>query len=158
MSAPANLQSAVGVTVSCSKTVAESDVMLFDGITGDFSANHVDEAAMTQTRYGGRIAHGALLVGYMSRASTMIADRCGDLAASHYPVSLGYDHVRFLAAVMIGDTITVRYTVTGADVEKSRTIAAVELANQRRETCAVATHIMTWLPRGTDDRMHGETQ
>lgn len=155
MRAPAGLQSAVGATVSCSKTVAESDVMLFAGITGDFSANHVDEAAMARTRYGGRIAHGALLVGYMSRASTLIVDVCGSLAASHYPVSLGYDHVRFLAAVRIGDTITVRYAVTSIDAEKSRTIASVELANQRGEICAVATHIMTWLPREAHERTHG---
>jgi acyl dehydratase len=138
---------ALGQSVSCAKTVGESDVYLFAGITGDLSPNHVDEQAMSQTPYGHRIAHGALLVGYMSRASTMICDKCTALMASHLPVSLGYDRVRFLKAVLIGDTITIGYTVTSADAEKMRTLADVQVKNQRGETCAVATHIMRWIPR-----------
>lgn len=138
---------AVGAEVTCSKTVSESDVYLFAGITGDFSPNHLDEAAMAKTEYGGRIAHGALLVGYMSRASTLIGDRCPALMAEHYPVSLGYDRIRFLAAVRIGDTITIRYRMENADAEKMRTIAAITLHNQSDVCCAVATHIMRWLKR-----------
>ena len=139
---------ALGQTISCSKTVGESDVYLFAGITGDLSPNHVDEQAMSQTVYGHRIAHGALLVGYMSRASTMICDKCEDLMASHLPVSLGYDKVRFLKAVLIGDTITIGYTIASADAEKMRTLADVTVTNQKGETCAVATHIIRWIPRG----------
>ena len=60
----------VGKKVEVYKTVGETDIYLFAGITGDFARNHVDEEFMRRTRYGGRIAHGALLVGYMSRAST----------------------------------------------------------------------------------------
>ena len=64
----------VGDSVSFAKTVGESDVYLFAGITGDFSPDHIDEEAMRETPYGGRIAHGALLVGYMSTASTRILE------------------------------------------------------------------------------------
>lgn len=138
---------AVGQKVSCAKTVGESDVYLFAGITGDLSPNHVDEQAMSQTVYGHRIAHGALLVGYMSRASTMICDKCPELMAGHFPVSLGYDKVRFLKAVLIGDTITIDYTISTADAEKMRTLAEVQVRNQRGEICAVATHIMRWIAR-----------
>jgi 3-hydroxybutyryl-CoA dehydratase len=138
---------AVGTTVTCSKTVGETDVYLFAGITGDFSPNHVDEAAMAGTQYGGRIAHGALLVGYMSRASTLLADQCEALMRAHYPVSLGYDRIRFLEAVKIGDTITVTYRVETADPERMRTVAAVTIHNQAGTCCAVATHIMRWLRR-----------
>lgn len=138
---------AVGQEVSCSKTVGESDVYLFAGITGDLSDNHVNEAAMASTPYGHRIAHGALLVGYMSRASTLIQDKCPGLMATHFPVSLGYDRVRFIKAVLIGDTITVSYAITGSDPSKSRTNAAVTVANQTGEMCAVATHIMQWIAR-----------
>ncbi len=137
----------VGKTVSCAKTVGESDVYLFAGITGDLSPNHVDEAAMSKTKYGHRIAHGALLVGYMSRASTMICDQCGPLMATHFPVSLGYDRVRFLDAVLIGDTISITYTITNADAGKFRTMATVEVRNQKGILCAVATHIMRWIGR-----------
>jgi len=142
-------EATIGASVTCSKTVGESDVYLFAGITGDLSPNHVDEAAMAATRYGGRIAHGALLVGYMSRASTMIGDKCEALMREYYPVSLGYDRVRFLEAVKIGDTITVTYHIVSADPERMRTVAAVSLANQSGTVCAVASHIMRWLKRET---------
>lgn len=142
-------EAAIGQTVSCAKTVGESDVYLFAGITGDLSPNHVDEAAMSQTPYGHRIAHGALLVGYMSRASTIICDKCDQLMVTHLPVSLGYDRVRFLKAVLIGDTVTITYRITAADDVKERTLAEVEVHNQHRELCAVATHIMRWVPRAS---------
>ena len=138
----------VGKTISCAKTVGESDVYLFAGITGDLSPNHVDEEAMRKTAYGHRIAHGALLVGYMSRASTMICDQCGPLMAQYLPVSLGYDKVRFLNAVLIGDTITITYTITTVEAAKLRTLANVEVRNQDGVLCAVATHIMRWIARG----------
>ena len=145
--AASRLEGSIGSQVSCSKTVAESDVLLFAGITGDFSPNHIDEEAMAKTAYGGRIAHGALLVGYMSRASTLIGDRCPELMATHYPVSLGYDRVRFLKGVRIGDTVTINYVIADTDSAKSRTIANVEMKNQRDELVAAATHIMTWISR-----------
>lgn len=138
---------ALGQQVSCTKTVSESDVYLFAGITGDFSPNHVDEVAMAKTDYGGRIAHGALLVGYMSRASTLIAERLPTLMAEHYPVSLGYDRIRFLAGVRIGDTITIDYRIEAADAAKMRTTATVTIHTERGECCTVATHVMRWLRR-----------
>jgi 3-hydroxybutyryl-CoA dehydratase len=140
-------ESALGASVTCSKTVGESDVYLFAGITGDLSPNHVDEEAMKGTRYGGRIAHGALLVGYMSRASTLITEECEALMRGHYPVSLGYDKVRFLEGVKIGDTITITYRIASVDAARMRTVAEVSLANQAGTVCAVASHIMRWLKR-----------
>ena len=140
-------EAALGASVTCSKTVGESDVYLFAGITGDLSPNHVDEEAMKGTRYGGRIAHGALLVGYMSRASTLIAEKCEALMREHYPVSLGYDKVRFLEGVKIGDTITITYRIASVDADRMRTVADVSLANQAGTVCAVASHIMRWLKR-----------
>lgn len=141
------LEASVGQRVSFSKTVSESDVYLFAGITGDFAPNHVDEQFMRQTQYGRRIAHGALLVGYMSRASTMIVEKITEEGSAHYPVSLGYDRIRFLKPVFIGDTITVAYVITGYEPEKDRTIASIEVANETGEKVAVAAHIMKWLSR-----------
>jgi 3-hydroxybutyryl-CoA dehydratase len=101
---------------------------------------------MKSTPYGGRIAHGALLVGYMSGCSTDIVAQCVTLK-NFQPVSLGYDHIRFLKGVLIGDTIELNYAITKADENKSRTMADITIVNQRGELCAVATHIMTWLKR-----------
>jgi len=142
-----DLKPALGASTSFSKTVSESDVYLFAGITGDFAPNHVDEQFMRQTPYGRRIAHGALLVGYMSTASTMVNNLMAERVPSIFPVSLGYDKVRFLKPVFLGDTITVRYTVDSIDAAKNRTLAKVEVTNEKGEIVAVATHLMTWLPR-----------
>lgn len=126
----------VGKVVTFSKTVSESDVYLFAGITGDFDPIHVDEAYASQTEFGGRIAHGALILGYMSTASTLIHQGFGRPL-----VSLGYDRIRIVKAVLIGDTITVTYKITSVDIEKSRTIADVTVTNQRGELVVVASHI-----------------
>jgi acyl dehydratase len=56
-------------------------------------------------------------------------------------VSLGYDRIRFIKPVFIGDTVTVTYEVTDLDIERSRTIAKVEVVNQHNEVVVAATHI-----------------
>ena len=110
---------AVGDSVSFSKTVSESDVYLFAGITGDLSPNHVDEEYMKRSGYGRRIAHGALIVGFMSTASSLaIADSRS--SADETPVSLGYDRIRFLAPVYLGDTVTVHYEIVDIDEQRRR--------------------------------------
>ena len=138
----------IGETVKFSKTVGESDVYLFAGITGDFSGNHVNEEYMRGSAFGHRIAHGALLVGFMSTTSTLMIARCIGEGSEETPVSLGYDRIRFVKPVFIGDTITVIYTIASIDHEKRRSIARVEVSNQRGEVVAVADHILKWMPRG----------
>ena len=140
----------VGDRVEFRKTVGESDVYLFAGITGDLAPNHVDEEYMKASPYGRRIAHGALLVGFMSTTSTMMIDSCVKKGIPETPVSLGYDRIRFLGPVYIGDTITVAYTITEVDPERSRTRADVVITNQAGETVAVAEHILKWVQRPDD--------
>ena len=139
-----------GDRVEFRKTVGESDVYLFAGITGDLAPNHVDEEYMKASPYGRRIAHGALLVGFMSTTSTMMIDSCVKKGIPETPVSLGYDRIRFLGPVYIGDTITVAYTITEVDPERSRTRADVVITNQAGETVAVAEHILKWVQRPGD--------
>ncbi len=126
------------------KTVSESDVYLFAGITGDLSPNHVDEEAMRATRYGGRIAHGALIVGYMSTCSTMAVERARD-ADMGTPVSVGYDRIRFTAPVLIGDTVEVVYAIVAWDPERRRSRSEVKVTNQSGTTVAVAEHVMAFV-------------
>jgi 3-hydroxybutyryl-CoA dehydratase len=138
---------AVGDRVRFSKTVSESDVYLFAGITGDLAPNHVDEEFMRRTRYGRRIAHGALLIGLMSTASTMMVERHGGLDGDETPVSLGYDRIRFTAPVFLGDTITVTYTIAEIDPVRRRSRSAIEVTNQKGETVAIAEHLLKWVGR-----------
>lgn len=135
-----------GDEVRFSKTVGESDVYLFAGITGDLSPNHVNEQVMARTSYGRRIAHGALLVGFMSTTSTMMIDACAGLTEDETPVSLGYDRIRFLAPVFIGDTVTVTYRIAAVDPERRRSTSEITVTNQRGETVAVGSHILKWVP------------
>ncbi|MBM3480870.1 MAG: dehydratase, partial [Alphaproteobacteria bacterium] len=107
-----------GDSVSFAKTVGETDIYMFAGITGDFAVNHVNEQYMERSKYGKRIAHGALLVGYMSTCSTMMIHQCRGTEGDETAVSLGYDRVRFLAAVVIGDTVTLNYTINEVDPVK----------------------------------------
>ena len=138
----------VGEQVTFSKTVGESDVYLFAGITGDLNGLHVNEQFMSGTAYGQRIAHGALLVGFMSTTSTMMIARCAEGESDETPVSLGYDRVRFTAPVYINDTVSVTYTVAQIDEERRRALSEIEVVNQRGETVAVAQHIIKWVPQG----------
>jgi len=131
------------------KTVAESDIYGFAGITGDFASPHIDDEFMKASRYGARVAHGALLVGLMSTASAQLVGRVLEIEDGLTPMSLGYDGVRFLGPVFIGDTITVTYTVTAVEAERDRSRAAVLATNQRGETVGVAEHIMKWLDNAT---------
>jgi acyl dehydratase len=135
---------AVGDQVRFSKTVSESDVYLFAGITGDLAPNHVDEAYMQGTPYGRRIAHGALLIGFMSTASTMIIERHGGLEGDETPVSLGYDRIRFLGPVFIGDTVTLTYTVAEVDPVKRQSISDLKVINQNGDLVAIGRHVMRW--------------
>jgi acyl dehydratase len=127
----------IGKAVTVRKTVGETDVYLFAGISGDFSPNHVDEEYMKATRYGRRIAHGALMVAYMSQASTKM---CAGLPGTI--VSYGYDRVRFPGAVFIGDTVTVTYEIAERDEAARKSFAKVTVTNQRGEVVAAATHIL----------------
>ena len=134
----------VGREVTFTKTVSESDVYLYAGITGDFSPNHVNRTYMERSAWGRRMAHGMLLVGFVSTASTMaIADTRENTGET--PVAVGMDRLRFLKPVFIGDTVTVSYRIEGFDAAKRRTVAKAELTNQDGELVAVADHLLQWV-------------
>lgn len=127
----------VGQKVTFSKTIGETDIYLFAGITGDFSPNHINEQYMSGTAYKKRIAHGVLSLGISSTASTKIAQM-----STMTCVSYGYDHVRFVKPIFINDTITVNYTISEIDESQMKTIATIEIVNQNSDICTVARHIL----------------
>jgi acyl dehydratase len=136
----------VGQSVTFAKTVSETDVYMFAGITGDFAPVHVNDEMMKQTAFGRRIAHGALLVGFMSTLSTMLVAQSRDSqAAGETPVALGYDRIRFTAPVFMGDTVTLTYTIAEVDLQRRRTSANIEARNQRGETVAAAIGLLKWV-------------
>ena len=134
----------VGDSASFTKTVSESDVYQFAGVTGDFSPNHVNKVYMEKSSYGRLMAHGALLVGFMSTVSTMAIAHCRD--AEETPVALGYDRIRFLKPVFLGDTVSTVYRISEIDIERRRSTAQIEVTNQDTDLVAVGSHILQWVP------------
>ncbi|MFG1189735.1 MaoC/PaaZ C-terminal domain-containing protein [Xanthobacter flavus] len=133
-----------GDTAVFAKTVGESDVYLFAGITGDFAPNHVNLAYMQRSRFGRLQAHGALLVGFMSTVAGMIAARTPP-EANEIAVALGYDRIRFIKPVFLGDTVTTLYRVATVDAARRRAGADIEVTNQDGTLVAVASHTLAWL-------------
>jgi 3-hydroxybutyryl-CoA dehydratase len=119
----------VGDAHRVSKTIGESDVYLFAGITGDLYPIHVNEEFARATRFRARIAHGALAVGMMSAA-------IGGLSLRVPPpgvVSVRYD-VTFTAPIYFGDTITAEVSVAEKHDERNEIILRAVATNQRGET------------------------
>ena len=133
----------IGSKTTFSKTISESDVYLFAGITGDFSPNHINRQYMERSSYGRLMAHGALLVGFMSTVSTIAIAETRE--ADEIPVSVGYDRIRFLQPVFLGDTVTVTYKIIEIEHSRKRSYADIELINQNHELIAVAKHILQWV-------------
>lgn len=132
-----------GMAVSITKTISESDVYLFAGITGDLGPNHTDAEYMANTPYGQRIAHGALTLGLMSTCSTRLIERLGDTPTVNY----GYERVRFVRPVLFGDTISVSYVVSRVDLDTDRVYADVTATNQRGDVVAVAVNVLRVIGR-----------
>lgn len=100
----------VGQSAQFSKTIAESDVYLFAGITGDFNPAHVDEVYAGKTFFETRIAHGMLIAGFISTTIGTMLPGPGSIYVSQ--------EVNFLAPVKIGDTITTTAEVAELLTEK----------------------------------------
>lgn len=125
------------------KTVTETDMVLFSGITGDFAANHTDEEYMNASVYGTRHVHGALVVGFMSAVAGKALESARP--AGRTPVSLGYDSIRFIRPVFPGQTISVNHIFDSYDANSMRASATIE-AYVGTEIVAAATHIVKWVP------------
>jgi len=137
---------AIGDQVKFSKTVSESDVYLFAGITGDLSDVHCNEQYMSTSAFGRRIAHGVLSMGFMSTASTLMFTPHVSYYTGLTPVSQGYDRARFMAPVFFGDTLTITYTIAKIEADRLRCLSEVVATNQHGTKVASATHIMRWVP------------
>jgi 3-hydroxybutyryl-CoA dehydratase len=132
----------VGTRAEFAKTIGESDIYLLAGITGDFSPNHINAEYMKTTPDGTIIAHGVLVVGLMSTCASKVLDQA---FTSRPAVSYGYDRVRFVKPVRVGDTISVTYEIVSGDPDQAKTYAEVTAHNQHGDVVAVATHILKFL-------------
>lgn len=135
----------VGESVEFAKTIGETDLLLFCGISGDFDPIHVNEEFARTTAFGRRIAHGGLIMSLLSTTASMMSRRSLERGATGVPVSLGYDKIRFIRPAFINDTLTARYTIEEIDPAQGRSRATVEVINQSGDACLVGTHVMKWV-------------
>ncbi len=113
---------AVGEMAEFTKTVTESDVYIYAGVTGDLNPAHVNEIYAQNTIFKTRIAHGMLLAGFISNI-------LGNKLPGPGTIYVKQD-LRFLAPVPIGNTITARVEVTEVNAEKNRVLLKTSCMNQ----------------------------
>lgn len=117
---------AVGMRAELTKTVTETDVVLYAGITGDMNPAHLDETWASRSRFGGRIAHGMLTAGFLSAVMAMKLPGPGTIYLSQ--------SLRFTKPVRIGDTVTARVEVLEVIPAKRRVRLATTCSNQAGDT------------------------
>jgi 3-hydroxybutyryl-CoA dehydratase len=112
----------VGDAAEFTKTITETDIVLFAGITGDLNPAHVDQVWAENTMFKGRIAHGMLSGGLISTVMGMYLPGPGSIYLSQ--------ELRFLAPVHIGDTLTARAEVQELIENKNRVCLKTTCRNQ----------------------------
>ncbi|MGA1608160.1 MAG: MaoC/PaaZ C-terminal domain-containing protein [Planctomycetota bacterium] len=100
---------------SPTRTVTEADVVMFAGLTGDYSELHTSEGFARRTQFGRRVAHGLL---GLAIAHGLMWPRTNAFRESAIAF-LGISDWRFRGPIFLGDTIRVRYVV--AELRVSRT-------------------------------------
>lgn len=117
------------------RTITEADIVTFAGLTGDYTGLHVDAEEAAQTKFGQRIAHGALIFSYSVGLVTQM-NLIKDTVVAFY----GVDRLRFTGPTFIGDTIRVTKKVTSLEKKESGhrlVVYETKVTNQRGETVLV---------------------
>ena len=124
----------IGDEASFSKTITETDVVLFAGISGDFNPIHMNEEFARQTPFKKRIAHGALPYSLIAPVLGMKLPGPGTVLVEI--------RCRFKAPTFIGDTITATATVAERIQEKRWVRMDLHWTNQRGESVAAGEAVV----------------
>ena len=112
----------LGDSEQIQKTISETDVYLYAGITGDHNPAHVNEEYAKKTFFKTRIAHGMLTAGVIS---TILGNKLPGPGTIYI-----HQSVNFLAPVRFGDTITAKVEVEEINSEKNRVKFKTTCINQ----------------------------
>ena len=141
----------VGAATTFRKTVTEADVGIFAGITGDLAPQHIDEEYMQTHPAGRRIAHGSLVLALTSTAAARLCEQEQVTA-----VSYGYERIRFIRPVYLGDTVSIDYRIDSVEPDSHKAFAQLRATTRRgEELVLVGTHILYCYP-DADARLAGE--
>ncbi len=124
----------IGQSASCSKTITETDVVLYAGLSGDFNPIHLDKEYAKNTRFKQRIAHGLLTTSLLSQLLGMHLPGKGSVYMEQT--------IRFTSPVYIGDTITATVTVQEFLEERHILKLLIECKNQNNQVVLTGTATM----------------
>jgi len=121
------------------RTITEADIVIHAGQTGDFYPHHMDAEWCRTQSFGQRIAHGTLIF------SVAVGMTAGNVNLESF--SYGYDRLRFIRPVFIGDTIRVKVTVkekkdSPKSLQHGIVVELCEVENQRGETVLACEHLL----------------
>lgn len=120
------------------RTVTETDIVIHAGQSGDFFPHHMDEEWCRTQPFKKRIAHGTLI---FTIAIGLTAELVNEVS-----ITYGYERLRFLKPVFIGDTINVSVTIKDKTDHKrpgyGLVTELVETFNQHHELVMVCEHIL----------------
>ena len=100
----------IGDKAEFTKTISETDIYLYAGITGDFNPVHINKEYSKTTIFKERVAHGMLSAGLIS---TVLGNQLPGPGAIYLSQVLN-----FVAPVKIGDTVTAEVEVIGKDLQR----------------------------------------
>lgn len=123
-----------GDSGSFTKTVTESDIVLFGGISGDLNPAHFNEEYAKNSMFKARIAHGMLSATFISTVLGMNLPGPGTIYLSQ--------EMKFLKPVYIGDTVTAIVKALDIIPEKNRVVFETKVENQRKELVIAGTAVV----------------
>jgi len=121
-----------------SRTITETDIVLHAGQTGDFFPHHMDAEWCKTQPFQQRMAHGTLV---FSIGVGLTAHEINELAMTY-----GYERLRFIKPVFIGDTLRTAVTISQKKEHKKPGYGIVaellEITNQHHELVLVCEHLL----------------
>jgi len=121
------------------RTITETDIVLHAGQSGDFYPHHMDAEWCKGQEFGRRIAHGTLVF------TVAVGLSAGDVNPEAF--TYGYDRLRFIKPVFIGDTLRVKVTLKEKRDSPKRpdygfVIELLEAINQQNEIVMACEHLL----------------
>lgn len=124
----------IGDTAQFSKTISESDIYQYAGLTGDFNYLYVDAVQAAKGLFKERIANGMLTSGLISAVLGTQLPGQGTICLSH--------NLEFLAPTKIGDTVTARVEVMERDLDRNRIVLRTTITNQQGKVVVDGTAVV----------------
>lgn len=128
----------VGDTASISKTISEANIVAFSEISGDHNPLHLDAEFAARSRFGRRIAHGALV-------SSLISNVIGNSLPGQGSIYLS-SSLKFRAPAFIDDTITATATISSIREDKPIYVLECVCSNQHGEIVCQGESVVLYEP------------